>query len=341
MTKIAANRIDAFARKPDPAVRAVLVYGPDEGLVRERGKTVGEAVVGDLADPFRVDLLSSDTIADNPAILHDSMAALSMTGGQRLVRVRDADDGLTAAVAMMLEVPPPGDTLLVVEAGDLPARSKLRALFEASDIAAALPCYVEEGSGLETTIRSMVTGHGLAIDEDALEYLALALAGDRSRVRSEVDKLVLYMGDGKTVRLEDARACVTGSAETGLDTPVWAAADGDAATLDRTLESLLSEGQSPVAVLRMAQRHFDRLHLVAGLTATGTPLDTALARLKPPLFFKNKGRFSAQVRRWTPDRLSAALKTLLECEADCKRTGLPDTALCSRTLHQLARMARR
>ncbi|MCW9040250.1 MAG: DNA polymerase III subunit delta, partial [Rhodospirillales bacterium] len=42
--KIAAARIDAFVARPDPATRAVLIYGPDTGLVRERTTNLITAV---------------------------------------------------------------------------------------------------------------------------------------------------------------------------------------------------------------------------------------------------------------------------------------------------------
>jgi DNA polymerase-3 subunit delta len=34
--KLKTSEIEAFIRKPNPAVRGVLVFGPDDGLVRER-----------------------------------------------------------------------------------------------------------------------------------------------------------------------------------------------------------------------------------------------------------------------------------------------------------------
>lgn len=53
MVKIASGRADSFCRKPDPQIRAVLVYGPDSGLVRERAENLIKAVAGRLDDPFR------------------------------------------------------------------------------------------------------------------------------------------------------------------------------------------------------------------------------------------------------------------------------------------------
>ena len=40
MAKIQPRGFARFAARPDPAVRAVLIYGPDGGLVRERALAV-------------------------------------------------------------------------------------------------------------------------------------------------------------------------------------------------------------------------------------------------------------------------------------------------------------
>ena len=51
--KLTGARIETFLQKPDPAVVAVLFYGPDQGLLRERADRLVSAVTDDPADPFR------------------------------------------------------------------------------------------------------------------------------------------------------------------------------------------------------------------------------------------------------------------------------------------------
>ena len=67
--KISARQADGFVKQPDPKVRAVLVFGPDSGLVRERAETLAHGVVDDLSDPFRVAELDSSAVAKDPALL--------------------------------------------------------------------------------------------------------------------------------------------------------------------------------------------------------------------------------------------------------------------------------
>lgn len=339
--KLQTRSIEPFLRNPDPKVRAVLLYGPDAGLVRDRAERLGRGVASDLSDPFRVAELSSRSLAEDPARLADEMAAIAFTGGRRLIRVRDAEDNATAAFTSLLDSPPPGDSLVVAEAGDLAGRSKLRALFEGSDHAAAIPCYVEDEASLGRVIADILGGHGLTADPDALGFLAGNLVGDRMVARGELEKLALYMAGHTRVSLDDARACIGDSASPDPDEPVWAAADGDFAGLDRALGRLFADGMVPVPILRAAQRHFQRLHLVAAQTASGTSAEAAVDGLRPPVFFKMKPRMIGQGRRWSPALVRQALERLVEAEADVKRTNMPDLTICARVLFQIASMARR
>ncbi len=339
--KIAPAQADGFAARPDPALNAVLVYGPDAGLVRERVDKLCRAVAGSLDDPFRFVELAGNVLRDDPARLADEAAAIAMTGGRRALRVLNASDALAGIFAAFLDHPL-GDALVVVDGGDLQARSKLRALFEGAQNAAALPCYEDDARGLEALVRKSLRDAGLGVTPDALDYLVENLGGDRMVTRSELDKLVLYMGAGaKEVRLEDARACVGDSAAQTIEDAVLAAADGDRKGVERGLARAFAEGESAVAVLRVAQRHFQRLHLVAAQIAAGQPVERAVEGLKPRLFWKVRGRFVSQLRMWPATGAATALERLTAAEISCKTTGMPDEALALRCLLELAGFAER
>jgi DNA polymerase III subunit delta len=338
--KIAAAKADAFALAPDPAVRAVLVYGPDSGLVRERADRLAQSVVPDLSDPFLVADLASDSITSDPARLADEAAAMALTGGRRVVRVRDGTDGLATAVKNMLEMPA-GDSLVILQAGDLSPRSALRKLFEGDAALAALPCYSDDTRDLDRLIHEVLAGASLSAAPEAAAYLSVNLGSDRGISRSELEKLALYAHGAGQVTLDDAMAVVGDSAALTLDDLVYATADGDIATVDRTLHRSLQEGQASVAILRAVARHMLRLQVAADKVASGDPADRAMKALRPPVFFKRQTQFRRQLDAWRGARIARALDIVLAAERGCKTTGMPDTALCGRALMQIAALAQR
>jgi len=348
--KIDARSLARFMKQPDPACQAVLLFGEDSGLVRERAETIARTVVDDLSDPFRVADLTGETIADDPARLADEAAAMAMTGGRRVVRIRHVTPMVAKSIADAFETfleDAAGNrkarelALIVVDAADLDGRSPLRKLFEAASNAAAIPCYRDEGDSLASVIRETLAQHKVRASSDALAWLASRLGGDRAVTRGETEKLALYVGAGNEATLEDARTIVGDSADIGLDDLVDAAAGGDAVALARAYDKLVAEGLPAIAILRAAQRHFMRLHLCAGMIAAGQDPDSAMMRLRPPVFWKQKDGFRAQLRRWPLERLSQALERLLDAEIACKSSGGIADALASRCLFELTQRSGR
>jgi DNA polymerase-3 subunit delta len=334
--KLATGQITSFLQKPDPLARVVLVYGPDAGLVRERGEALAKKTVADLADPFRVAVLTGPIIADDPARLMDEMAAQALGGGRRLVRVTAATDAITSALGSLLENTPPGDSLLVIEAGELEKRSKLRALCEGGDKTVyAIACYAEEGAARQRVISDILKELGARASSDALGLLGDILPSDRLAVRSELEKLALYAGRAD-IKIEDVRAVLQDAGEAEIDDLVFAVGAGEARRAEILLGRLIAEQTSPVAILRAAQRHFLRLQWARAEMDRGSSAAEAIKKLQPPVFWKYADSMSAQLRRWPAANIERALSRLFEAEAAVKRTGTPDTALTAQLLIQMA-----
>ncbi len=336
-------------RAPDPKVRAILVYGPNTGLVRERTRRIISGVVGDEGDPFRVAELGAAILKDDPARLGDEAAAMAFGGGRRVVWVRQASDGLAPTCRDVLRRPL-GDSLIVLEAGDLPRRSSLRQVFEGAKNAAALPCYADDAGSLAEIVAADLDARGLEIEPEARAVLLERLGADRMLARNELEKLAIYMGPEsaetgpgtapRRVTIDDVLASVGDNAALTLNDVSLAAAGGDAKALDRALDRAFQEGAAPVTVLRAVARHLQRLHRAAALIAAGQSETEAFAALRPPVFFKDAPAFGVQVKTWSNATLGRAWEILTDAELACKTTGIPARAVCGRALIRIAVAAR-
>lgn len=337
--KIEPRRADGFCARPPASLRLALVYGPDRGLARERAAALARAVVPDAADPFRLAELAPEAIAKDPALLADEAAAFAFGGGRRVVSVRDAGDGIVAAIENLLALGA-CDALVVVEAGELGARSALRKLVEGADEGAAIACYHDEGAGLARVVADALALHGLEADAAAREELVLSLGGDRLATLAEIAKLATYVGGSGRVGRADVEAIVGDAGQATLDEVAVAAAAGAHAALERALARAFGQGENEVAILRAAIRHVMLLHLVMVRAETGG-LERALSSLRPPPHFRVRDALLAHARSWTVARLGAALQLLLDAEIAVKTTGNPQRTLVRRALHDLAGLARR
>ncbi len=328
--KIAAGQVERFLKAPNSKTPVVLIYGPDEGLVRERIDLLIKTVLDDPRDPFRSSDLAADQVKSNPALLVDEARALCLMGGRRVVRVRQAGDAVRVACKNLLALDVI-DALVVIEGGDLGGGSSLRKLIEQAPNAAALPCYRDEGRDLGSLVDRLLGERKLRVDAEAKAYLVDHLGGDRGVTRAELDKLALYIGmDGEdsTIGLDQVAEIVGDSAAVGLDDLAHATTLGDKVKVERCLNRLLGEGQAPVRLVRTMINHIARLRRLALLMERGESADRAMSQVRPPIHFRRKADVKSSLRRWSGASLGRAQAKLLEAEISCKTTGYPDVLLC-------------
>jgi DNA polymerase-3 subunit delta len=327
--KLEPRRVEAFLRDPG-AVRAALLYGDDTGLIRDRAARLVRAVAGSTDDPFRVVELGREAMSDIAA----EMASLPLTGGRRVVLVREAGDAAAPFVQAALDGQGPG--LLVLEAPGMATRAKLRTLLERAPDAVTIGCYPPEGRQLEQAIRDTLSGLGVGVDGDALTWLGGQLGADQAVTRSEVEKLALYAGRGGQVDVTAARLCVGDLAGLSLDDALFAATAGEVAAADRALELAIAEGAAPVGVLRAALLHLQRLQRARLAMAGGMSAAEATKAIRPPVFYKVERAFAQALALWSVAALEQACVRAWEAERACKRTGAPAETICRSAIVGLA-----
>jgi DNA polymerase-3 subunit delta len=342
--KLDKAKLERVLKSPD-TIGALLFYGPDEGLAHEYAGLAQRAVLGAGDDPFRLAELTPDEIRADGARLADELNAISMLGGRRVVRIAQATNAVAEQIASAIAAQAPGSALLVVEAGDIGTRAELVKVFDGAANAGVFACYRDSESQLGALIASHLKAGGYGIARDAQAYLAERLGGDRGVTRSELDKLMLYVGEpqegtkAREITLGDAMACIGDRAAFALDDLIAAAAEGDAAGLDRHYARSFAEVEA-IQLLRSAARHFQRLHQVVAKMAAGESFEAAIASLRPPVFWTQRDSLQRQARRWSTARIGRALERLIEAEAEAMRATPIRDEIAQRAMMDIAALAR-
>jgi DNA polymerase III subunit delta len=333
MVAFKASAVAGFLKSPDPKLRAVLIYGPDAGLVSERAVLVAAGFARQTSGTVEIVRLDDRDFAEDPSRLAVELQTLPMFADSKVVRV-------TAGVR--LDVPSLktllatlGDSALIVEAGNLRPDSALRKLFEGSKIAAALPCYSDDRT-LAQVIDTELADAGLSIDSDTRNYLMTRLGADQALSRSEVAKLALYAQGEASVTYDDIEAIVGDAGEIALENFVYAASSADSGQALRELQRLTASGTDQAAALAALGRHFTQLHRVASAQTGGGNMEQAMKSLRPRPHFKREDQFLAHCRKWGAGRLAQALPLIQEATRRSRRTSDLEASFAERLLLTLA-----
>ncbi|MBL8549903.1 MAG: DNA polymerase III subunit delta [Hyphomonadaceae bacterium] len=339
--KIQGAAARRFLDKPDPQLGAALVFGPNRSLVADAAAAIVKATLKRAAnDPFALSKLNEDEMKRDAARLADALAAQSLLGGSdaRLVWARvegsGADDAILAALADIEKGAPLA--YLLVEGGDLGGTSKLAKAFEGAKRAAALVFYEESDAERAQFARDMLKGEGVTLSAEAAETLNALLPADRALMRREIEKLAAY-ANGAALSVADVELLVADEGEAELDQAALAALEGRAAAAMEALARI--ERMNGVASIKALTRRLMRLLEARLAVDEGASASDAAQRLRPPVFWKERDAFQAQLRVWSAPRLTRGLDVLWKAEIACKQAQSPQDMIAADAFAKVAALA--
>ncbi len=339
--------IEKFLARPEPEVRACVIHGRDRAVVRERAEALIKHITDTPDDPFNTALLTDADIESEPGKLESELAAISMMGGRRLVRLRLASDKASndrlAAEAMTahLEGRLNPDAFFLVEAGQLGNASFLVRAGDKPNGARVIPCYDDDPGDTARIVREGLRKDGLSLDNQALELLVNRLPHERGVARQEVERLALFLGPGRQTpgTAAELQEFLGVEPDASLADAALDAFGGRAAAAQGHLRRAAAEGEAGPAAVRAISFHMGRLRKALTIAAGGTGAQAAAK--SAGVFWKNEAEFLRQMRMWTLPLLDALQPDLLAADLACKTTGSPDRLIAERLALTIAARARR
>lgn len=317
----------------DPALRLVLLYGPDTSASADLARTVARQ----FADGETI--VAAATLTADPAALVAAASAIEMFGGSRTIRVDDAGEEILAAVAQVLDAAVTGNPVVVV-AGALRKGSKLVARVEAAPNALAVVNYLPDAAGTGRAISEIAAEHGVRLSRDAVAALARATGGDRGIVRQEVAKLALFVDATPATPVDadvaDVAAVGADFADADFGALVDGVAGGAPVVVGRQLAEFGSGTVRGIPLLRVVAKRFWLLLDLRAAVDGGASAATAVEAARPPIFFKERPRVTAQLARWRTPAIRSALARLFDAERGIKRSGSAGDVVVDQLLLALA-----
>ncbi len=300
---------------------AYLLLG-DEGALRRRALECIRAVFDEDAGlPGTVVQLeggkvSAAEIVDEARSL--PLFGLLADGPARLVWITEMDRLESADMAALIAylADPVTATCLVFEAGKL---DKRKALYKAvSKGAVVVDCEPPKNEGdvaiwIEATLRN----RGHTIEPDAVAYL-LQMAGTRITVlEQELEKAMLYVGEGGVVRAVDLEGLMGRTREHSVFELTDALVRGDRQAALRLLNVLLDDGEAPIAVLAMIGWICRQLVVAGDLAASGCSRKEAMEGIAGR--WQQRGEILDRARASGRDTLMATLVGCADADLFIKR----------------------
>jgi DNA polymerase-3 subunit delta len=332
-----------FAAKPAPGIWCVLAFGEDAGVAQDASRQI--LSYWQKQEPaLEVSTLDEEAVRKDPALLFESLEAVSLLGGARVLRLRLSGEKIAALLIEAIQAgehtPERISARLLIEAGALPAKSKLRAAAEGAKRVAVLNLSADSAATLAERAREALEAEGARIEPEALALFVTELPGHRSLANLEIEKLCLYaIGLGRALNLDDVRSLSASGVDHEVSQALRRVLEGRPLAAAELLDRLEAAGTGGISLLRALQ--FETLRMIEAGQRMQSGESNPGMKLRPPVWGSDWDAMRARIDRWPPRRLMRILERLYEAEAQAKLAGATAPSTVRVLLNDLARAASR
>ena len=300
----------------DAKFLGILIYGPNDGLVKEQIEKITDTYL--IKDEYEKISFNGKDLDHDPQMLNDITSTVSMFFKKKIVigdTIKDKHLNIIGDIVLNA----PQDTVLIIRDGNLNKSSKIRNFFEKENNSLSLACYEDDGRSIIKNIDEFSKKNNLELNQDIKNYLLQTLSNDRLVSKRELEKIeIFYRGSKEKTNLDVIKKLLNDSSSQNLNKMNENVMFGNTTKSSKIINKLLSEGTSPVSLIRSLSNYLTRMQQTKIEMKKGNNFETSIRILKPPVFWKDKDNFQTHCLKWPLRTIEKNLVNLLETEIACK-----------------------
>ena len=167
-----------------------LIYGENEGLKKE--------IIQNLKKDFKGNIENYDEtyILNNKELFYEKIFNQSLFESEKIIIVSRCSEKLYEMIQDVIDKKI-SDTKIILNANILDKKSKLRGLFEKNAELIIIPTYKDTSLTLMEIAKKFFYNYKISISQETINILVNRCNGDRGHLKSELDKILIYMEDKK------------------------------------------------------------------------------------------------------------------------------------------------
>tara|TARA_B100000073_G_scaffold343764_1_gene349231 strand:- start:706 stop:1713 length:1008 start_codon:yes stop_codon:yes gene_type:complete len=310
---------------------SILIYGPNEGLVREKIK-----IIRSNTKDHELINISGKEIDNDPYLLDQSLNTISMFNTHKLILLENIKDKHVKDFEAC-DFDKVTNTTMILKDGILSKSSKLRKFFESHKKFFSLACYEDDIKDLMKKIENFSKANSINFSRDIKDYLIQVLGVDRMLNNNELEKILLFHHNNQDdPKLEDVKMLLNDTSANTFQKMNDAVMYGKTNISSKIIFKLISEGVNPVSIIRSLTIYLKRLQVTAIELKKGSSFDEAIKSLRPPIFWKDKENFRSHCKKWNLKNIEHSLDKLFNAEILCKTNSQTAMLICEKTILQIA-----
>ena len=290
-----------------------LFYGKNEGLKRHY---INQLFKNNKSK--NVIKYEEKEILENEEIFFENILSNSLFESEKFIIINRSTDKISGIIIDLIERNING-VVIVVDAGLLEKKSKLRKLFEKEKDLACIATYPDTNEILSNLALTFFKKIDVSISRQNVNLIVDKCGGDRLNLENELEKIKFYLIEKKSISTEEILKLINLSENhTFYELIDHCLAKNKNKTINILNENSFSN-EDCIIILRT---FLFKAKKILGLSIEyekNKDINKTINSAKPPIFWKEKDIIKTQLNKWNPEKIKELIYLINDIELQIKK----------------------
>ena len=288
-----------------------LFYGNNEGLKKEE--------ISKLQTKSKKKLFKFDEkqILENPESFLEDIYSGSLFENEKFIVINHAGEKILKIIQIIIEKDPK-DISILINAGQLDKKSKLRSNFEKEKELVAVGFYPDTNETLTKLAQNFIIQKKISLSQMNINFVVNKCNGNREFLKNELEKIELFSKSKKNITLDNLIKLINLSEDFSISELVdYCLAKDQKKTFHIINENNFNNDDS-IIITRTFLNKLKRILILSENFNLNKNLDKTINEAKPPIFWKDKEIVKKQIKNWSTKNIQNLIIQINQIELQIK-----------------------
>ena len=289
-----------------------LLYGKNEGL---KAECINEIMNKNNGKIFNYD---EKQIKEQLEPFYENILSNSLFEDEKIIIINRGSDKIYEIIKDLIDRNL-NNIKIIINAGILETRSKLRSLFEKGQNLVCIPTYPDNHDTLSKLTSNFFKSEKISVSQQKINLIVEKCNGDRNNLYNELSKIKNFAINKEKISSQEILKLINLSENYGLSELI----DNCLSKNKKKIINILNENnyntEDCIIILRTFLSKAKRILKLANQLELNKDVNKTINTAKPPIFWKDKDIVKIQLNKWKPKKIKELIKSINNIELEIKK----------------------
>ena len=211
------------------------------------------------------------------------------------------------------------DVIIVINAGILDKKSKLRSIFEKNKNLICTPFYKEDSRALFQQANIFFKNNKISVSQELINLIVERSSGDRMNLNNELNKISLFLLDKKKVNIDDVIKLTNLAENYSISELADNCLSKNIKKINKIFDENIFSIDDCILIIRTLLAKTKRLLEIKKINEKNKNIEETILNYKPPIFWKDKEIVRNQISKWNLNDTEKLIYKINEIELSIKK----------------------